>query len=238
MITTLRRAVLAATLTLAAAACAPGVDGASTPGTSSPGDNDVEVSAGKGAADLLATLPIAAEDTAAVFHRADWGGWTDQGEGCDTRAMMLREQGEHTQNGDTLANAVVDPSTCSPLAGHANLWFSLYDLAAVADPADLVVEPLVPLEEMTRSGAASWTATQRQDYLNDADNLVVVTATSSLRRSGRGPAEWAPGNDFDCEYAKTWIVAKTAAAEHTGQLVTVDPAERDALARLLNTCDR
>lgn len=187
--------------------------------------------------DQLATLQVAPEDTGAHYRREDWKHWSNQGGSCDTREIVLNEQGEHrTADGKIAGGATFDPKTCEPYAGHGNSWRSLYDDVTVTDPAKLDVDHIVPLEEMAHSGTRSWTAADREAYANDVAALIAVTARSNRQKGSQDPATWLPSEPFRCEYAAWWVQIKVTWSQRTGHPVTVDPAEHDALAAVLSRC--
>ncbi|QRP49060.1 hypothetical protein [Amycolatopsis sp. FDAARGOS 1241] len=99
-------------LALVAGCNLPTASGASTQDaapTSSTGD----------AATELTKLRVTPEDTGAHYNRDDWKHWIGQpafGKGCDTREMVLIQQGHHDGGGPV----VHDPSTCRVASGHGN----------------------------------------------------------------------------------------------------------------------
>ncbi|AHJ58530.1 GmrSD restriction endonuclease domain-containing protein [Amycolatopsis keratiniphila] len=234
-------ALLTAAVLTATAACAPG-EATVTGGTAALGASSSTSTPSPAAAPdrmpttpaetlaLLKTLRIAPEDTGAHYDRDDWKHWIPQpsaGKGCNTREMILIQQG---RNETAAGHAAVtrDPATCEPLAGHGNIWHSLYDNVTVTDPAALDVDHVVPLEQMTRSGTRGWTAAQRQAYANDPDVLVAVTAKSNRQKGSKDPAKWMPSNpEVRFEYLRTWVFVKATFK------VAVDQAEHDAIAGML-----
>lgn len=190
---------------------------------------DTAATAGSGdvtsVGDPLAALPIAAEDTGAHYDRDDWPHWSEQGNGCNTREVVLQQQGRHVQLG----------AGCRVLAGE---WVSAYDGVTVTDPSDLDIDHVVPLAEVARSGRIvdghrvgprTWSRDQREAYANDLDVLVAVTASSNRSKGDGDPASWLPDHDR-CRYVARWVETKTRYE------LSVDPAERDALAAILATC--
>lgn len=190
------------------------------------------------ALDELAELRVAPEDTGAHYRRDDWQHWIPQpqfGKGCDTREMVLREQGEHATPAG-VGSVTADPNTCAPRAGDGNSWVSPYDGIVVTDPRELDVDHLVPLEEMARSGTRNWTRDQRKQYANDPAVLIAVTAHTNRQKGSQDPAHWLPREaGFQCEYDRRWVEVKHAYSRFTGPL-TVDRAEHDALVRKLRLC--
>jgi hypothetical protein len=190
------------------------------------------------ALDQLAQLPVRPEDTGVHYDRNDWKHWISQpafGKGCDTREMILIEQGEHATPAG-VGPVEHDPTTCKVVAGDGNSWVSRYDDQVVTDPGALDVDHWVPLEEMARSGTRNWTADQRKQYANDPDVLIEVTAHSNRAKGSQDPATWMPSSSsFGCVYVRHWVEIKHNYSGFAGPL-TVDQAEHDALAGKLRSC--
>ncbi|NUT90910.1 MAG: HNH endonuclease [Saccharothrix sp.] len=167
----------------------------------------------------LAALTLAPEASTAGYSRDRFPHWSDQGGGCDTREIVIRDQGA----------AVVTDGSCRATAGR---WVSAYDGVTVTDATKLDVDHVVPLAEAWRSGASAWTDRQRAAFANDTVNpqLVAVTARSNRAKGDRDPAKWMPVADYRCAYAANWLAVKAA------YRLTVDRAERDTLAAVLADC--
>jgi hypothetical protein len=156
----------------------------------------------------------------ARYSRDRFDHWTSQGEGCDTRDVVLRRDGDGV--------AVADG--CDIIAG---TWFSAYDGETFDDPGDLDVDHMVPLANAWRTGAADWTDEQREAFANDLTRpqLLAVSAASNRSKGDQDPSQWRPPRqDYWCTYAQSWITVKA----HWNLRVTVD--EKAALAEMLGTC--
>lgn len=176
----------------------------------------------------LATVRVAPEDTGAHYDRDDWEHWIDQprfGRDCDTREMVLIQQGRNSKGGPVKR----DPNTCRPLTGNGNTWVSSYDGVTVTDPGDLDIDHIVALEEVARSGARNWTPAQRRAYANDPTVLIAVTSSTNRSKSSDDVAQWLPERER-CPYAQRWTGVK--ARFH----LTVDQAEHDAIVSVLRSC--
>jgi hypothetical protein len=170
----------------------------------------------------LAALPVRPEDTTTPYDRDQWGDWANHGHSCDTRELVLTDQGHHTTPGAACRPGCVLGSVC---------WLSPYDGARLRDPADVHVDHRVPLAEAHRSGAADWTREQRERFYNDPTNLVAASAESNTSKGDNDPAHWRPTNHAVwCDYATAYVATKDTYG------LAVDPAEHDALAAMLTTC--
>jgi hypothetical protein len=174
-------------------------------------------------APVLEALTVAPEDTTTAYDRDQWGDWSSHGHGCNTREIVLTEQGHDTRTG---------PS-CRPVcpASGPACWTSPYDAARIRDTRRVQIDHRVPLGEAARSGAAGWTRAQREQFYNDTHNLVAASVHSNTSKGDDDPARWRPTNHQAwCDYATGYVATK-----HTYRL-SVDTAERDALAAMLATC--
>jgi len=167
---------------------------------------------------VLSSLPVSSEVDSG-YSRDLFRHWIDaSGDGCDTREEVLIT--ERTSG---------SVSGCRVAGGR---WRSLYDGAVTSNPSSFDVDHMVPLKEAWDSGAWRWSAGTREDYANDlgyANSLIAVTASSNRSKSDRDPAEWLPAL-ARCTYAKYWIGVKYR------WRLSVDPAEKSTLTRMLSGC--
>jgi hypothetical protein len=179
-------------------------------------------SAAAGAAQLAA-LPVRVEDTAVHYRRDDWGDWASHGHGCNTRDLVLRDQGHGTVPGKGCT-----PSC--PSTGPA-CWTSPYDNTPLRDPSTVQIDHRVPVKEAARSGARTWAKDQRERFYNDPANLTAVSAHANTSKGDSDPGVWRPSNrDIWCAYASAYVATKTT------YHLTVDQREHDALAAMFATC--
>ena len=146
--------------------------------------------------------------------------WIDQGNGCNTRDLVLKRQGQ----------GVLVNGTCKITAGS---WVSAYDAVTYTDPRKLDIDHLAPLADAWRSGARTWTDDQRQDFANDLTRpqLIAVSLTQNRAKGDQDPSQWKPPNrDFWCQYAEDWVTVKYF------WKLTVTVAEKAALTDMLGTC--
>ncbi|RSN71306.1 MULTISPECIES: HNH endonuclease family protein [Actinomadura] len=168
----------------------------------------------------LAELTVRAEGSMTGYDREKFPHWIDQGDSCSTREAVLKRDGENVAVG----------SDCYPTSGS---WYSPYDGATWRQPSDIDIDHMVALAEAWRSGASSWTTSRRRTFANDlgSSQLWAVTDNVNQSKGDQDPAEWTPPRAaFHCMYARSWIDVKWRYG------LTVDAAERDALAGLLDTC--
>jgi hypothetical protein len=87
-------------------------------------------------------------------------------------------------------------------------WLSRFDGRTVTDPGESDIDHLVPLAN------------------------AAVPATSNRAKGDQDPSQWRPPDrSYWCRYAHDWVVVK-----HYWEL-SVTPAEKDAVAGMLDTCE-
>jgi hypothetical protein len=167
----------------------------------------------------LAALTVAQAGSMRGYRRDKFPTWRKTGSNCDVRDTVLKRDG-----------IKVKTSGCNVVAG---TWTSVYDGQILDSPTKVDIDHLVPLANAWRSGASSWTATQREDFANDLDNpqLIAVSASSNRAKGDQDPSTWKPKlTDEWCEYAQDWIAVKS----HWNLTVTF--AEKAALIDMLEKC--
>lgn len=172
------------------------------------------------AARLLAELTVRAEGSDAGYDRDLFPHWSDHGDGCDTREVVLERDGRDVETGPD----------CGPVSGR---WYSVYDAVWVEDPSDVHIDHIVALSEAWVSGADDWRQARRQEFANDVTHaqLIAVSASSNLSKGDRDPGDWMPPNERTwCIYAREWIWVKSVYD------LNVDRAEKVALESALDRC--
>jgi hypothetical protein len=157
---------------------------------------------------LLDSLRVE-EEHATGYDRALFRHWDDEDrDGCDTRCEVLTSQ------------MSADGS-----------WFSEWDGATESDTSLIHIDHVVALAEAWRSGAWDWTVAERDRFADDRANLLAVTESSNIRKSDKDAAKWFPSRaEANCLWARTTVAVKVEWG------LSVDPAEKDALANLLTSC--
>ncbi|MGW3312100.1 HNH endonuclease family protein [Streptomyces sp. NPDC001073] len=172
--------------------------------------------------DALAALPVQ-DESRNGYERTKFKHWTDADkDGCNTRAEVLKAEA---------VTAPVQGPNCTLSGGS---WYSPYDDRYLDSASKLDVDHLVPLAEAWDSGASQWTAKERELYANDLDDardLIAVSAASNRSKADKDPSEWLPPYaGYRCQYVTDWIADKTRWG------LSIDPAERDALTQQLSDC--
>ncbi|MGW0463891.1 HNH endonuclease family protein [Streptomyces sp. NPDC003027] len=168
----------------------------------------------------LASLTVKAEGSSSGYSRDLFPHWITQSGACNTREVVLERDGVN----------VVRDSSCAAVSGS---WYSEYDGATWTAASDLDIDHVVALAEAWRSGANSWTTSQRQAFANDLTRpqLIAVTDNVNQAKSDLDPAEWMPSRTaYRCTYARMWVHVKYY------WKLSVDSAEKSALQSVLNGC--
>jgi hypothetical protein len=168
----------------------------------------------------LDALRVAKWASMAGYSRERFPHWSAQGDGCDTRDVVLRRSGE----------AVLTTAECRITQGS---WLSPYDGRATSDPQDLDIDHMVPLANAWRTGAAKWTDAAREDFANDLvrPELIAVTSSTNRSKGDQDPSQWRPPKlSYWCEYAQQWVAVKTY------WKLSVTALEKAALKDMLGTC--
>ncbi|MBT2390772.1 HNH endonuclease family protein [Streptomyces maoxianensis] len=168
----------------------------------------------------LGQLTVKAEGSSTGYSRDLFPHWSTQSGTCNTREVVLKRDGQNVQQ----------DSSCAAVSG---TWYSEYDGATWTVASDLDIDHVVALAEAWRSGANSWTTSQRQAFANDLTRpqLIAVTDNVNQAKSDLDPAEWMPPRTaYRCTYARMWVHVK-----HHWNL-SVDSAEKSTLQSVLNGC--
>jgi hypothetical protein len=147
-------------------------------------------------------------------------GGTPDPESCDAREAALIRDGREER-----VEAYCDVASGS--------WFDPYGGKSYTDPGDIDIDHVVPLANAWRSGAASWSTTERESFANAPRDLLSVDDGLNQSKGDKGPEAWKPPRKaYWCVYAKRWIGIK-----HYWSL-SVTGTERSALNQMLGTCGR
>ena len=176
----------------------------------------------------LEALPVKGRAPKTGYDRDDFGsGWLDVDDnGCDTRNDMLIRDLEQivTSDGCTVTRGVLDPDPYTAT--------TIEFVRGVATSSDVQIDHVVALSDAWQKGAQQLDANTRVLFANDPLNLLAVDGPTNQSKGDSDAATWLPPNTgFRCQYVATQIAVK--AKYH----LWVTPAEKDAMARVLSSCD-
>ena len=177
----------------------------------------------------LDTLPVRPFAVVDGYQRAAFGQrWADvDRNGCDTRNDVLRRD---------LVDTTLDPRThgCVVRTGTLVDPYTGQRLPSLRGPAtspDVEIDHVVALAAAWRTGAATWTPQRRERFANDPLNLLATSRAANQGKGGSDAAQWLP----PLAAARCPFVARQVAVKQRWAL-SVTPAERDAVRRVLATC--
>lgn len=176
---------------------------------------------------VLASLPVKGQSPATGYDRTrDFGSaWLDvDRNGCDTRNDVLARDLAHVvRNGPcrVLSGELVSPYSATTIAFQRGETTSIL----------VQIDHVVALENAWRTGAQQLTQAERQALANDPENLFAVDQHANAQKRSGDAATWLPANTaFRCTYVEHQITVKST------YRLWVAPAERDAMARVLDRC--
>ena len=157
-----------------------------------------------------------------LYDRDQWPHWTDDDHDCqDTRAETLIQTSQ-------TAVAFSDPRQCTVTNGR---WYDPYTDRTFTRARSLDIDHIVPLRHAHGHGADRWSKEQRQQFANDPQNLLAISARANRSKGASSPDQWLPPNQaFWCEYGRRWQALKQRYA------LMITPPEQEALERLAATC--
>lgn len=173
---------------------------------------------------LIRSMTVAPAAAGDDYDRdAQFGDWIEQGGGCDTRAVVLKDESRRPTR---------KVGECTITRG---TWWSLYNgkVYKNAYGGIVQVDHMVPVKNAWISGAATWTQATRVNFYNDLADpraLVAVDANSNLSKSDSAPDEWLPPVNR-CLYIQYYAVTKVRWA------LTATTTEKAALTQVARTCD-
>lgn len=128
-----------------------------------------------------------------VYNRRDWSHWDDINDsGCDARddALIAQADGPLSFKGN---------SVCDVVAG---TWYLPYSGTTFTGKSrEVDADHVVPLSYAFKHQGASWSKERKQQFANDPDNIIIVSAKYNRQKSDAGPSEWMPPlQAYRCEY--------------------------------------
>ena len=159
------------------------------------------------------------------YDRDLFGDWDDVDHDCqNTRAEVLIVESQVPVTFTTLAS-------CTVATGQ---WLDPWSGSVSTDASALDVDHTVPLANVWRSGAWTWTPERRVAYANDlADDahLIAIPAGENRSKGDDGPDAWRPPSSASwCTYARVWTAVKAK------WNLSATSAEWTAILDMASTC--
>lgn len=166
--------------------------------------------------DVLDGIEINDDPEETDYDRTEWRHWI--GSPCNTRAEVLKEQGEGVETGDR----------CRITAG---TWFDPFTGETTEDSGSLDIDHIIPLSYADLHGGNAWSADKKEEFANDMRFLRAVSSSENRSKGGDGPSSYMPPNDdYSCEYAQLW----TSGLSDYGLTTTTD--DKESIREALETC--
>ena len=130
------------------------------------------------------------------YQRAEYmSSWIDEDGDCQNlRHEMLIH---HSQLGVTFTNS----DQCTVRTGR---WLDPYLGKVITMASDLDVDHVIPLAYAHANGADAWSRTKKQTFAMDEANLLLVDDGENQFKGAKGPSEYLPRKEFQCDYVKIW----------------------------------
>lgn len=181
-------------------------------GTGNPEETDGNI-------ERLNNIPLSEANNASL-DKSTYKHWSNVQDECDTREMILSQQGKSVQVNDK----------CRPISGE---WVDQYTGNTIPDSNLVMVDHIVPIEYVNNHGGAEWDEYKKEMFANDLQNLATTSIEESNNKyaSGYDISSYKPSRqEYICYYSSTWIDM----AEKYGFSITVN--DRDAIKAGLNFC--
>lgn len=177
----------------------------------------------------LAELPVKGRAAKTGYSRAEFGqAWFDADRnGCDTRNDILRRDLRNfTLKAGTNGCLVLSGTLVDPYTGNTTNFVRSQSASSAVQ-----IDHVVALADAWQKGAQQLSLSTRTALANDPLNLLAVTSSMNEAKGDGDAATWLPPRkSYRCAY-----VARQVAVKVTYHL-WVAVAEKDAIARILQTC--
>lgn len=175
-------------------------------------------------ASLLDPLAVKGRAPKTGYKRTQFGdGWRKVGV-CDTRNIILHRD---------LKNVVVDEQ-CKVQSGSLADPYTGATLEFRRGPQSsqlIQIDHVVSLSNAWQTGAQQLSYERREDFANDALNLLAVDGAANQQKSDGDAATWLPANKaFRCQYVSRQAKVKLKYG------LWVTSAEKQAMSRVLAQC--
>lgn len=172
----------------------------------------------------LSSLEVKGRAPKTGYERAAFGNGWSRMNGCDMRNQILvRDLTEEVISEDCKVRTgiLTDPYTGK------NIRF----IRGETTSDDVQIDHVVALSNSWQTGAQLLSYDTRIALANDPLNLLAVDGPTNEKKSDGDAATWLPPNkSYRCNYVNRQISVKSK------YNLWVTPAERDAMARVLNSC--
>jgi len=181
----------------------------------------------------LESLPVKGRAPLTGYSRDEFGqAWTDDNDdpgghnGCDTRNDILRRDLTDVVYRTGSRCVIASGTLTDPYTGK-----TIHFVRGNATSTAVQIDHVVALADAWQKGAQRLSSAQRVNLANDPLELLAVDGPTNEAKGDGDAATWLPPNKaFRCAY----VARQVAVSAKYGLWVT--SAERDAIARVLDTC--
>ena len=126
------------------------------------------------------------------YNRDDWGNWKDLDGDCqDTRSEVL---------------AIFNQEDNNPCTASSGTWLDPYTGTIFTNASDIDIDHIVPVSYAHNHGGAGWSEKLKEQFYNDQENLLPVSASANRSKGSKSPDEWMPDNaDYACIYVDSFV---------------------------------
>ncbi|UYQ66519.1 HNH endonuclease family protein [Streptomyces peucetius] len=174
------------------------------PDGTKPGLAPVATDADKAAAgELIGELSTKGRGPRTGYDRDRFGyAWMDTADGvplarngCDTRNDLIRRDGQNLRYRAGSDCVVIAMTLHDPYTGTTVEWRK-------QQASEVQIDHVVPLSYSWQMGSSRWPESKREQFANDALNLIPVEGRANSAKGDSGPASWLPPNkQIRCAYA-------------------------------------
>jgi hypothetical protein len=162
-----------------------------------------------------------ARDREIFFNEVDWSYEEDYDGDCQsTRQEMLiltsRAEVKYT-----------NPRNCIVRTGE---WLDEYTGKTFNVATQLDLDHIIPRMYAHTHGGDRWPAGKKMQFSNDAVNLMLVEKREIRRKRDKGPDQYLPQEEFECQYVRAW----DAIAEKYD--LTLATRDKNKIIRVLRDC--
>jgi hypothetical protein len=183
-------------------------------------DND------KSAANVLERLEVKGRAPKTGYSREQFGnGWATIN-GCDLRNLILQR--------DLTGAAIDEEDGCAVMSGLLDDPYTGEQISFIRGQGTsnaVQIDHVVALSDAWQKGAQQLSEIERDEFANDALNLLAVDGPANMQKSDSDAASWLPSNkQYRCRYIARQIAIKVE------YVLWVTGAEKTAMKRVLSSC--
>lgn len=181
------------------------------------------------AAEALAGLEVKGRAPRTGYDRDDFGyrSFDPERNGCDSRNDVLRRDLDEVRVRPDTNGCVVETGVLEDPYSGERIDF----VRGRGTSSEVQIDHVVALSDAWQKGAQAWDEPTRLAFANDPLNLLAVDGPLNNQKGAGDAATWLPPDkEARCPYVARQVAVKSAYD------LWVTPAERDAIARVLETC--